>query len=140
MSSSDVGVTVHFLGSMTLHLRPNATAFTRTVNYGDEVVLTDEVIEANRDCRGRVAILELLDDEQAQIQKYGKRLFAPGPWRELNRIQPGSAAWDDARDRERTAALALPSEDERRIALARVREVYGMPSSAKSRTVAVYDR
>lgn len=138
MSEDPVGITVHFLGAMTVPTSTSMARPSRNLQFGDELVLTAEVIEALRDRHGRVRLLELLDDEPAQVLAYGSVKVRRGPWDpSVERIQPGSYAWDQARERERALALSLP-EGEQRVALARVREKYGMPSSSTSTTIARY--
>lgn len=123
-----VGITVHFTGPMTIHqsLSPHATAL--NVGYGDEMVLSETVIEANRDRAGRVALVDMIDAPNSRVRS--------GAWPDgESRIQYGSPAWDDARAAALRAAALLPTEDEQRAAAARVREVYGSASSARSTTL-----
>lgn len=133
-----IGIMVHFLEPLTIHesLTPGATA--RVVGYGDVVVLTDELVTANRDRNGRCALLELLDDEPAQIARWGEVRVQRGPWPTgVPKIKPGSYGWDAARDRARAHALTL-SEEEQPAALAAVTAEFGLPDEARSRTLARY--
>ncbi len=134
MSSSDtdgVGITVHAVRAVTVHTSTSLGAIARVLTYGDEMVLTDEIIEANRDRLGRCALLERLDDPAGPLRR--------GPWPEgLDRMEPGSPAWDNARAAALQAAALLPEPDQQRAAAARVREKYGSTSGARSRTLAQY--
>lgn len=137
MTSSPVGITVHFLGAMTLH-EFTGTAGARNVSYGSEVVLTEEIIDANRDRYGHCALLDLLDDEPGQIKAWGMVKVRRGPWpSHVSRIEVGSPAHDDARRAALHAAALLP-EDEQRAAVAAVRQQYGSDPSARSVTLAEY--
>ncbi len=133
------GVTVHFLGALTLHQSTHLHTVARSVSYGDEAVLTTEIIDANRDRLGRCALLDLLDDEDAQVKAWGSVKVRRGPWPAgLSRVQPGSPAWDDNRAAALRAAALLPDPDQQRIAAAKVRAEYGSSPEARSRTLAEY--
>lgn len=100
------------------------------------VTLTDEMLDANRDREGH-CWLDLVDDEHAQILRWGQVMIRRGsapddltPW------EPGSADHDLAREKARRAAWALTDEDARSAALAEVDAAYGRPKT--SRTTAVY--
>ena len=141
ISNSAVGVMVHFLGGLTVATSMSVHGIARSVGFGDEMLLTDAIIDANRDRHGRCPLLELLDDDKGQINAWSSIKVRRGPWpADVDRILPGSHAWDLARDRARAEAVALPSEDEQRAALVLVREKYGVPTSAQSRTLAEYGR
>lgn len=134
-----VGITVHFLGAMTVPTSTSMASSSLNLEYGSELVLTEAIIEALRDRTGRVRLLELLDDEDAQVRAYGSVKVRRGPWNpDLERIQPGSPAWEDARAAALRAASMLPSDSEQRAAAAAARERYGLPSLAKSVTIATY--
>ena len=81
----------------------------------------------------------MLDDEAAQLARWGEVRVRRGPWPDgTPKIKPGTHAWDAARDRARALALALPFEPEQRAALAEVTATYGLPSQAHSRTIPTY--
>jgi hypothetical protein len=138
-NDTGTGISVHFLATINVHTRPDSYASSRLFNYGDELLMTPEIVEANRDRLGRRPLLDLLHDEGEQVRRFGRRVIAPGPWPEgLSRIQPGSHQWDDAREDALAAASLLPTEEERKVAREQARAVWGMPDSAKSRTIATY--
>ena len=137
--TATTGISVHFLATVNVTLRPDSHAGSRLFNYGDELLMTPEIIDANRDRFGRCHLLDVLHDDEAQIRKWGRRIIAPGPWPEGElRIQRGSNEWNEARERALAVAADLPSEEERRIARAKVREQYGMRDDAYSKTIATY--
>lgn len=96
-------IKVHFPGkSLTLHTKPNSTAGARVFSYGDELTLTEQLIQANTGRDGRCALLDMLDDEEAQVAALGRVAIRRGPWPEgVSRLEPGSSAWTDAREAER---------------------------------------
>lgn len=135
----ELPVLVHFRATFNIPLRPDSFATTKLVNYGDELEIDEQIAQALTDRNGRVQLLDLLDDEGQQVRRFGRRVLGRGPWpADEPRYEPGSHQEDDARLRALAEADALPSEDERRIARAKVRERFGMPSSARSRTIATY--
>ncbi len=121
------GVTVHFLGALTLHQSTHLHTVARSVSYGDEAVLTTEIIDANRDRLGRCALLDLLDDEDAQVKAWGSVKVRRGPWPAgLSRVQPGSPARLGRQPRRRAArrrpaARSGPAAHRRRQGPRRVR-------------------
>lgn len=130
-SKGSVGVTVHAIRAVTVHTSTSLGALARVLTYGEEMVLTDDIIEANRDRLGRCALLDRLDDPSGPLRR--------GPWPEgVDRMEPGSPAWDNARTAALEAAARLPDPDQQRIACAKVREQYGSASGARSRTLAEY--
>jgi hypothetical protein len=124
---------IHALGAVTVHVSQSSTAGAVTLAYGQELLVTEEVVEANRDRLGRVRLLELLDDEAAQVAAWRSVRLRRGPWPEMSRLQPGSFEYEDAFERARQAAHRIDDPDERRAALARVRSEY--VTSPTSRTL-----
>jgi hypothetical protein len=118
MTTSPVGITIHALGAITVPTSTSMASQSRNLQYGDEMVLTAEVIEALRDRNGRVRLLELLDDEPAQVRVWSEVKIRRGPWPStddpLDRIQPDSPQWDDARTAALQAAALLPDPSDQR--------------------------
>lgn len=140
-TKGEVGITVHFLGALTLHESKTLGSTARNVSYGSEAILTADIIDANRDRYGQWPLLGLLDDEPGQIKAWGKVKVRRGPWpADLPRIEPGSPEHDDARAAALQAAKLLPTEQEQRAAVASVRRAYGAASESKSRTLMEYSR
>jgi hypothetical protein len=122
-----VGITVHFLGSVAIHQPSNGAPMPSLLcQYGSEIVLTADVIQANRDREGRWPLLDVLDDEATQVAMFGKRLIAPGPWpTNQPRYEAGSFEEDQAREEAHQAASSISDEQERGRALADVRARFG---------------
>lgn len=121
--------TIIFFGTKTVVL-PGVGIRGGVFQYGDEVVLTDELREVNRD-RAGWSWVDLLDDEDEQCARYGKVLFARGPWPVAkSRIEPGSQAWNDERERLRAEAYAVPDEIERGERLRRIGQQWGRPKTS----------
>lgn len=91
--------------------------------------LTPAIIAADVMRDGINAVLQLLDQPDS---------LRRGPWPEgVDRLLPGSAAYDDRRTAALRAAWALPDQDQARIEAAKVRDLYGADPSSCSRTLAV---
>jgi hypothetical protein len=131
---------VHFLASMAIPVTTAMHGNAFIASYGSELTVTPEIIEAALDRLGQPpAWLRLLDDEAEQVRVWGEVRVRRGPWPEgVDRVQPGSPEWDDARVAALRAAALLPDEGQQRAAAARVREKYGVESSARSHTIATY--
>lgn len=128
---SDVGITVHAIRTVAVHMGTSLGSVSRVLSHGDEMILTQAIIEANRTRDGADALGALLDQPDGPLRR--------GPWpKGVDRLEPGSPQWDDARAAALRAAAMLPDPDDQRAAAARVREKYGSDSFAKSRTVATY--
>lgn len=95
--------------------------------------ITPSLIEDSRDRFG-ASWLSIIDDEAAQVARWGIVYLAPGaapadltPW------EPGSAEHWEAREKARREAWAVPQGRERIAALKSVEDVYG-PAPTTSRT------
>ncbi|KQX68823.1 hypothetical protein [Angustibacter sp. Root456] len=140
-SQGETGVMVHFLGTVAVHTGMGPAQVSILCEHGSEFLLTAEIIAANRGRDGRWRLLELLGDDEGQRREFGRVLMRPGPWPTgVERIEPGSFAWDQARADARAAANTLPTERERTEALAKVRAKYGIDPSACSRTLGYVNR
>lgn len=98
-----------------------------TVLYrGDEIEIDTAMLEADRDRYGRPSWSALVNDEDAQIQKWGfVRLRAGRAPRDLQPWSRGSALWAEKREAARREAWAQPSAEARAEALREVQRVYG---------------
>ncbi|QIK83171.1 hypothetical protein [Sanguibacter sp. HDW7] len=104
-----------------------------TLRRGQTLTLTEPMIAASIDRLGG-SWLDLIDDEPAQIARWGQRMFARGPAPEgLTSWEPGTPEHTEARERARREAWALP-ESRRWDALRRVETDYGPPQATNSIT------
>lgn len=128
---------IHFLGAQTVALRPDSFDASEVFSYGHELLWTDQMTLANSDRFGRCRLLDLLDDEPAQVAERGRVVFRRGPWpKGLSRLEPGSPAWSEAREAARQEAHKIEDQALREAALRDVRREYGdLPTG---RTVATY--
>lgn len=134
------GESVHALRSgIVLHLGGGGPFSSRSVTLerGQTFTITSALLDANRDRHGSLdgSLLSLVHDAEAQRERYGDVLLAPGdapadmrPW------VHGDPVWEIARDTARRRAYALPSEAERREALAEVEREYGAARSTSQTT------
>lgn len=132
MPTTDVdtldGVQITILGSMLVCLSADPwSAISQTLNRGDLLEITDEVVAASRDRFGD-SWLALLDDPEGQQARYGKQMFVRGaialtePWETR-----GDAVWRRLRDEDRKAAFDLQDPAERQRALAAIERKFGKP-------------
>lgn len=116
--------TVHFFTSKTVLLTEMRG---RTFEFGDELQITAAIYELSKDRNGQ-SWLDLIDDTDAQIERWGKVRYARGPWPEaLPRVQAGSPEEADLIAREWAEAWKLPTEEERNEARAALYRKYGSP-------------
>jgi hypothetical protein len=133
-----VGVTVHFVADgLTVHTGAGFRSEAQVMRRGQTLVVTPEVREANTGRDGR-CIFDLTEEQQ-RARFGGKIMFRSGAFPEdEERLTPGSPEWDHARSAALQAAALLPDPEDQRAAAARARGRFGVPSSARSRTVATY--
>lgn len=122
---------------LTISLSPGQGVVTAR---GAEFEVTPAMLTAARRPDGSLGWLDLLDDEDAQVRRWGRLMLARGPAPDdLTPWDPESATERaEAREAARKAAWALDDEDERRKALEDVWAVYGPPRPT-STTTAHYD-
>lgn len=135
MKEAPVGETIHFLGPLTIR-RDASMAGGMVTNYGDELVITDEMIEASNDRNGD-SWLDLANDEQAQVKRWGTVMFRTGPWLEgVLRHAIGTDGWRRALDATKAEARAIPDSNIRRRRLREIDQEFGnVPTST---TLATY--
>lgn len=134
------GESVHALHSgLILHLGGGGPFSSRSAELkrGQTFTVTSAMLDANRDRHGSLetSMLGLVHDPDAQRARYGDVMLAPGP--APDDMRPwvyGSPEWEIARDTARRRAYALPSEAERRDALAAVEREYGRARSTSQTT------
>ncbi|MGY1602376.1 hypothetical protein [Geodermatophilus sp. SYSU D00815] len=125
---------IHFVSAMSVPTSLSTLGVGRVFRYGDELTVTPEVREANRDRNG-VCWLDWLDTSADAYTRNGQEVCRRGPWPEGQlRMEPGSPAWEDARRRAIAEALAVVDPEERREARRRVDVEFG-PSGSTSRTL-----
>lgn len=139
-STPEVGEQFHFLRTGTMfHTRVHGIPISRIANRGDQVTVTEELLELNRDRLGQLAPwLALAHDRQAQINKFGYEAVAPGPWPDLlAKTLPGTPEHDEAREEARRIAWTIEDEGRRREALDAVETEFG-PASVTSKVLATF--
>jgi hypothetical protein len=131
---------VHVVGpTLSVHTKPNSTDSVRVLSYGDELLITNEVIMANTDTNGKCRLMEWIDDEPRQVRELGQVVVRRGPWPEgKSRLLYGDVEWQEAREAARQEAHKIENGQERTRALARVDQDYGPRPT--SRTTATYRR
>lgn len=124
--------TVHFFATQTVQVSDlNAVV----VKYGDEIEVTNSIHAFSQDRNGS-SWLDLLDDLEAQMARYGRVRFARGPWPSgLPKVERGSPEEEEAIARAWHEVWKLPTEAERASRRAELRAKYGAPPAA-SRTIA----
>jgi hypothetical protein len=134
---SEVGFLIHFIAPLTLCVSDRGIGDGRSFDYGDELLVTDELRKMNTSNDGR-CVLDLIDDPVAQEARFrGKVVFVRGPWPEgRSRIEPNSARFEELREDARQAAHAIKDPVQRDAALRKVNEQFGPMRT--SRTTAVY--
>jgi hypothetical protein len=129
------GSVVHVLRSgLTVHTGGEAGVSGVVVAKGQNIVITDAMVQATKNRLGEYTGIALAADEDAQIRKYGEVRFRVGeapsdlrPW------TYGDADWSAARDAARRQAWSQPTDAARADALAEVERVFG-PAAATSTT------
>lgn len=123
----------HFLAAVTIRLGAGPSGG-RVVGYGQEVLVTPAMRRLNLDRSGRCKLLDLIDDEDAQVRAWGRVVIRRGSWPEgVSRLERGSHEWDQAREAARRQAHLIEDEAERQSGLRRVTEEFGSaPSTSKT--------
>ena len=138
MTKTTAPETLHFLATGLSYLRTDhGPALGVVSTRGEELVLTPQVIDANSDRNG-TCVFDLLHNPEAQVARFGREFFAPGPApADMLRTEPGTAEHEVARARERHAASHLADPKDRADALREIAERYGEPPTS-SRTLSTY--
>ncbi|HYN56905.1 MAG TPA: hypothetical protein VES03_06890 [Motilibacterales bacterium] len=107
--------------------------------YGSEQDITEELRELNTDRLGR-CWLDLVDDEPAQLARWGQIVLRSGPWpARVPRIEAGRWAWEDAREAERRRAWQIEDPIERGERMRDIQARYG-PAPRTSTTLGKYPK
>lgn len=133
-----LGQTVHFLVTGFTYCTSSSLLAAGAISTrGDELVITEELVEANTDRNGK-CFLAGLHSPEAQEQAYGQRVIAPGPRPDgMLSTTPGTPEHEIARARERHAAFALQDPKDVEAALADIRSRYGRAPTT-SRTIGIH--
>lgn len=124
-SKLTAGEQVHFLNAMAVSSAPTFSAPPLLMERGQTLTLTADIIDASTDRAGN-SWLDLVDDQPAQIRRWGREMFARGPWPEgMPRWVAGTPSWEAARDVAYANAWAIANESERNAALAEVEAEFG---------------
>lgn len=121
------GELMHFTATGITYIPRDSSAFPmgEISKRGDELLLTDEIIEANTDRLGRCFFADLHSTED-QIAKYGRVVMARGPRPDgMLSTEPGTIDHELARARERRDAYAIPQPEIRKATLDSIKERYG---------------
>lgn len=125
------GDQIFFLASMSVATGPGHG---QAVQRGTVIRITDSLLDANRDRNG-ASWLDLVDDEQAQIDRWGKPMFGRGD------LPEGVEWWNgEGDDASRTLARTLAMEAsarfthpvERAEEQKRIRAKFGVPITSRS--------
>ncbi|MFF0909738.1 hypothetical protein ACFWZW_03495 [Microbacterium enclense] len=130
------GTTVHVLVSgVTVHVGEQMLSSGRVLTRGQNVVITDAMIERTRNRLGQLGGIALAADEDEQLRRWGQIRFRVGEApADLKSWLPGSTEWREAREKARRAAWAQPSDSEQAYALALVEKEFG-PAPLTSATL-----
>jgi hypothetical protein len=118
-----VGTTVHFSRSGLTYTEDPAIPMSGRISArGHSLVITPGLIEGTTDKSGR-SWLELLDDPDGQVARWGHQFFARGEAPEAMALHPwerGSAAEANERSRRVEEAHKLPTQSMREEALRQI--------------------
>ena len=130
-SPVEIGTVFHAVHSgLTIGLRPE---YGVVAERRDEFTVTPGMLAAARHADGTYGWLDLLDNEDAQIARWGKVMIRRGPTPDdLTRWEPGTTEAREAREAARKAAWALPDDEARRKALEHVDAAYGPPPTTST--------
>lgn len=121
------GETIHALESgLTIATGLGWLAGGAVLARGQNLVVTSQLLEANRDALGRYNGPGLVHHPDEQMAVHGRLLFAPGPAPDDMTAEPGTAEWREQREQARTDAWLEPDTARRAAALAEVERKYGV--------------
>lgn len=120
------GETIHCLESgLTISTGGGWITGGAVLARGQNLVVTTQLLEANRDALGRYGGPGLVHHPDEQMAVHGRLLFAPGPAPDDMTAETGTAEWVEQREVARRAAWAEPDPARRTDALAEVERKYG---------------
>lgn len=138
MSRAFEDLTIHFLGPMTISgVESGAFGYGQVLQYGQEMRITEAIRALNTDEAGNCPF-DLVDDEPAQVARWGRVVFRRGPWPpDQPRYEQGSIAWQDALEEARREAWKIKDPGARSARFAAIKEEFGsLPTT--SRTILSY--
>jgi hypothetical protein len=131
------GDIVHVLASTTVRFEGGLFGRSEVVGRGTTLVLTSTMLEQNDDHRTGFSVFDLAADPDEQERRWGKVLYAPGPWPDDEPTwRHGDQAWAEGRANAIAAAWDHRDERARNDALAKVRAEFG--DAPTSRTTSVH--
>ena len=129
------GTTLHWLANGVDYMTSDIglSGVSTVSQRGQSFVLTDSILEANRDRTG-FSIFEIADKPEEQERRHGRQLLGVGPApADLGHWTPGTVEFDLARDEARRLAWLEPTATGQQEALREVERVFGRtPSGQKS--------
>lgn len=135
-----IGEQLHFLHTGTMfHTRVHGIAIAKIANRGDEITVSEDLLELNRDRYGQLPPwLALAKDPEAQLRVFGFEAVGTGPWPDLlSKTIPGTVEHDEAREEARRVAWTIQDDRKRQAALDEVEDAFG-PMSTTSTVLATF--
>lgn len=135
-TNGETGVTVWFESDgLTVH-SGDSPGYAQVMKRGSVLFVNQATREANTDRLG-ACVFDLTPEQQEQ--RFGRVFFRPGtPPPEFEVLVPGSFEHDQARANAYAALARIDDPDQQRIEAAKIREKFGVPSSARSKTLQTY--
>lgn len=128
------GERFHALTAATLPVGGGLFSGGEVVERGRTVTITADLIEATKNKHG-VSWLDLVNDAEGQIEKWGEVRFAPGPWPDDTETWvQGDPVWELNRAKAQSAAWAVADEGDRAKALRAVLSRYGAGQPTSTET------
>lgn len=138
--SPEPGDRISFLVHGLSHHRVISGMHTGVVSRrGDELTVTTDLLDANRDRNGDLpAWLRLLHDPEGQVRHFGQQVVSDSAWdKSLLLTLPGEPEHEDARREAIRTANLIEDKADRKAALRDVEAMFG-PAPSTSRTNALY--
>jgi hypothetical protein len=134
-TAAETPTMIHFYAQITVVT--DTHGFGQVMTYGDELRLSGTFRADNTDRVG-YCFLDLLDDEPAQVRRWGRVVFRSGPWPDGEpRIERGTPEWEGAHDVARREAWKIENEGELRQRLREI-EAEFVPPLVMNHTLAQY--
>lgn len=122
------GDTLHALADISIPIDASGLpGSVRFIDRGTTFVLTDAMLDGSRDRHGSSWLVDLIDEADEQVRRWGVAKIGRGQFPADERISVhGSAEWSEERKRARDAADALVDPEERALAFKRTRERFDL--------------
>jgi hypothetical protein len=126
---------IHFVEPLMVSLSSRSVlGRSRVMQYGDELAITDEVLEASRDRLGNSWLEDWLSSGEEEYRRGDKPIARRGPWpADVCRLAPGSFERADARQAAIEDAFAITDPQARAVRRREIDEFFG-PGEPTSRT------